>query len=282
VGLGRSASLFTGNWLRFPADGDTTDEPTPRWPLETVLDAAAAAGFRAVGLDHYTVGAFLRGGGNVNELGDLLRARGLRCTDVGILRIGFDVTSSAAGLAQTAAGVDASVCVAALYAPVANHAAVADIRAAAEILDIRIAFEFTAYGIRRTLREAIEICDAVGWDRCGLLVDTWHMFRGGEDLAALRALSPDQIALVHVNDGPASARDDAIAEGRRHRLPPGEGAFPLDEFATTLDAIGYTGVVSVEVLSDELRRRAPVEGARVLYGSCTSSQRTALDRRRYP
>jgi 4-hydroxyphenylpyruvate dioxygenase len=277
--------VLTGNWVRFPGGGDDVREPTPAWPLETVLDAAAHAGFAAVGLDHYTVGAFVDAGGRLVDVATMLRARGLVCTDVGVLRVGEDVVQSATDLAELASVVGASLCIAALYAPVSNERAARELRAAADILGdagVRLAFEFTAYGHRRTLRDAIDICDAVDWRRCALLVDTWHVFRGGEEIRSLRSLTADQIALVHVNDGAALAGGDAMDEGRRHRLAPGDGAFPLEDFAEALDAIGYDGVVSVEVLSDELRRRAPQDAARVLHRSLAGSRWNALDGWRDP
>ena len=61
--------------------------------------------------------------------------------------------------------------------------------------------------------------------------------------------------------------DDLVHESRFRRTPPGAGTFALGEFAEALDAIGYDGVVSIEVLSAALRRRPPAEGARELLDS---------------
>ncbi len=142
---------------------------------------------------------------------------------------------------------------------------------------MRVAFEFTAYGHVRSLADAIEICSSVGWERCGLLVDAWHIFRGGESLDALRALDGEQIALVHVDDAAAPSALDPVVEGRYHRLPPGAGAFALDAFLAALDETGYRGTISIEVLSADLRALPPADGARVLRESLET-----LDRRRHP
>jgi len=129
---------------------------------------------------------------------------------------------------------------------------------------VRLAFEFAAYDNVTTLAEAVRLCDDVGWERCGLLVDAWHIFRGGESLADLAALDGGRIALVHVDDGAAEPLRDTTYEGRFHRLLPGTGAFDLDGFFDALDAAGYDGPVSVEVLSDELRALPPAEAAALL------------------
>jgi sugar phosphate isomerase/epimerase len=273
--LTRNWSLLAVTWVRWPGGDEDVTEPTPAWPLEAVLDAAAAAGFEAVGLDHYTIGAYVRDGGSVDDLGVLLRTRGLRCTDVGVLPIGRgSATAAATALAHTATIVGAPVCIAALYRDVAAEDAIRELHAAADVLDdagVRIAFEFTAYGHRRSLRDAIELCSAVGWERCGLLVDSWHVFRGGEPLMLLRSLEADQIALVHVNDAAPHGGLDPVFEGRFRRALPGSGVFPLGAFAEGLAATGYRGTISVEVLSTELRRLPPHMGARQLLQSLRES-----------
>jgi sugar phosphate isomerase/epimerase len=269
--LTRNWSLLAVTWVRWPGGDEDVAEPTPAWPLETVLDAAACAGFEAVGLDHYTIGAYVRDGGRLDDVGGLLQTRGLRCTDVGVLPIGLgDAAVAAQEIASTATVTGAPVCIAALYADVAAADATSELRAAAEVLDdvgVRIAFEFTAYGHRRSLADAIGLCRAVGWQRCGLLVDSWHVFRGGEPLTLLRSLAADQIALVHVNDAPPESGFDPMFEGRFRRAVPGRGTFPLDAFFDALDTVGYDGTVSVEVLSSELRSQPPHEGARRLLQS---------------
>ena len=264
-------SLLAVNWVRFPGGDEDVAEPTPAWPLETVLDGAAAAGFAAVGLDHYTTGAH----GRIDDLGTMLSARGLRCSDVGVLPIGEQgVVEAAENLAHVASVTGATLCIAAFYAPAARADAVRQLRLSADILEaagVRIALEFTAYGALQSLPAAVDLCEAVGWDRCGLLVDTWHFFRLGAPWPLLRALDGDQIALVHVNDGPPANGLDPVFEGRFRRLPVGAGSFAIDEFAGALDAIGYRGPVSVEVLSTELRRLPPAEGARQLLQSLRES-----------
>ena len=237
----------------------------PARPLEDVLDAAAVAGFRAVGLDDLTVA-----GADPDEVAALLHSHGLVCTDVGVLRVGAgEIRPQAERLAALAAATGAGVCIAALYTPT-PAAALADLRAAADVLadaDVRIALEFAPYGGLPTLSDAIDICAVVGWERCGLLVDSWHFFRSDEPpWALLRSLDADQIALVHINDA-SEPEGDLISESRFRRLPPGAGTFPLDDFAGALEVVGYDGVVSVEVLSEELRRRPPAAAARELFDS---------------
>jgi sugar phosphate isomerase/epimerase len=247
--IGSQLSLPTLNWLRFP-------ELTPVWPLEDVLAGAAAAGFDAVGLDDMTLA-----GRDAGDAAALLDAYGLACTDVGVLR----TREQAESLAALATATGARVCIAATDS-------IDDLRTGAAILaeaGVRTALEFVPYGRVRTLSEGIDACAAVGWDRCGLLIDSWHFFRGGEEWDILRSLAAEQIALVHVNDAPPQV-GDLVHESRFRRLPPGEGTFPLAGFLDAFEEIGYDGVVSLEVLSASLRSRPPTEGARELHDAMRS------------
>ena len=254
-------SLPTLNWIEFP-------ELTPIWPLEDLLAGAAGAGFRNVGLDDLTVA-----GRDPGDVAALLRSHDLVCTDVGVLRVGEgDVRKSATKLAALASATGAGICIAALYTDTPDEAIPA-LRAGAAVLaesGVRTALEFVPYGSLPTLSGAIAVCAAVGWDRCGLLVDTWHFFRSGEPWELLRSLDPGQITLVHVNDALPVSSDDLVRESRFRRAPLGAGTFRLAEFAAALDELRYEGVVSIEVLSDELRNRPPAEGAEELLASLRS------------
>jgi sugar phosphate isomerase/epimerase len=266
LSLAARFSLPTFNWLRYPEGSDLTRlEPVPGWPLDDVLDGAASAGFAAVGLDLYT----LRGHeGAIDELGGALATRGLACSDVGVLPLGTpEVRATAETLVRVASATGAPTCIAAFFAQVGHAQAVAELTESADILaeaGARLALEFASYGSLTRLADAVELCRAVGWERCGLLVDTWHFFRTDAPWPVLRSLDGEQIALVHVNDGAASAGGDPVYDGRFRRLPVGAGNFPLPEFARALDDVGYRGTLSTEVLSDEIRGVPPQVGARRL------------------
>ena len=230
-----------------------------------MLAGAAAAGFRRVGLDDLTVA-----GRDPGDVASLLRSHGLTCTDVGVLRVGeSDVEETAARLAALASATGAEICIAAQYTATAAEAILL-LRAATAILaesGVRAALEFVPYGSLPTLHDAVAVCEAVGWERCGLLVDTWHFFCSGEPLERLRSLDRSQIALVHINDALPLSSGDLMHESRFRRVPLGAGTFALAEFGATLAELRYEGVVSIEVLSGELRSRSPAAGAGELVDS---------------
>jgi sugar phosphate isomerase/epimerase len=184
--------------------------------------------------------------------------------------------ADAAFLAEFAAATGARLCIAAFDSrpTPASLAALETCGALLTEAGARVALEFVAYTGVPTLGEAVEICGAVGWERCGVLLDSWHFFRGGAPWRVLRSLAGDRLALVHVNDG-ALAVADAVFESRNRRLPAGRGAFPLATLASALAELGYSGVVSAEVLSEELRRLPLDTAARELMASLQSFARSA-------
>jgi sugar phosphate isomerase/epimerase len=259
-------SLPTINWIRFPGGDELVgaDEYPPVCPLEEVLDAAEAAGFGAVGLYDDSLAGHLRAGGSIAQLPALLRSRGLRCTDVGVLRIGeSDSRGQARKLAALAADTGARVCVTVLASPPSPEVA-HELAVCVQILDeagVRLALEPVPYAPLGTLAEAMVLCDAVGWERCGLLVDTWHFFRGDRPWERLRSLDAGQISLVHVNDALPMSTDSLVFESRFRRETLGTGTFPIGEFKAAIDALGYTGTISPEILSTRLRRLPPTDAA---------------------
>lgn len=143
-------------------------------------------------------------------------------------------------------------------AGVAERAAAHGLRASIEFLP-----EMTNIG---DAGQAWELARLSGHPDAGVCVDSWHHFRGANDLDLIAAIPPDRIFVVQLSDGPhVRTEPDYYTDCTRHRLPPGEGDFDLTSFLRTLSAMGVPARYSLEVLSAELQRREPpTEIARLL------------------
>jgi sugar phosphate isomerase/epimerase len=98
----------------------------------------------------------------------------------------------------------------------------------------------------------------------GVLLDAWHFFRSGGDLAALRAVPGDRVFGLQLDDGPTEPEADLPTASLHERRLPGEGELDLAGLLGTLREIGVVAPVGVEVFSDELHRLDPAEaGQRV-------------------
>jgi sugar phosphate isomerase/epimerase len=232
---------------------------TVQHPLDRVLAAAAGAGFRGVALDWFTLRSAERAGLELSAIADVLRGLGLVVTDLSALGLGADASTDervSASMARRCAELGIPLCALVLPVPPSYDriARVADTFAAA---GVRLALEFVPYTAVRSLAEARAVCERVGYERCGLLVDTWHLTRSGGSPADLADLGPDEIACVQVADAAPSASDDLASESRRGRLLPGEGVVDFAAVAAALTAAGYDGPVGTEVLSVGLTAQPP-------------------------
>ncbi len=84
---------------------------------------------------------------------------------------------------------------------------------------------------------ALEVIDGAGRDNGGVLVDTFHFFRGNPDMAALARLPGDRVFAVQVSDAPADFDGD-YGTSTFNRLLPGDGAIDLEGVLGALDRAG--------------------------------------------
>jgi sugar phosphate isomerase/epimerase len=109
---------------------------------------------------------------------------------------------------------------------------------------------------------ALAIVERAGRKNATLMVDVWHSFRGPTDDAQLRAIPGARVGSVQINDAPAEAAGDLVAETLNARLLPGEGDAPVVRWLQILDEIGSTSPIGVEVFSRELDALPAVETGR--------------------
>ncbi len=96
----------------------------------------------------------------------------------------------------------------------------------------------------------------------GIVLDSWHFFRGNPDWATLATLPGERVTAVQLSDAPARPGSDPIAETLHERRLPGEGDFDLPRLVAALRAIGARAPLGVEVFSDALHALEPQEVAR--------------------
>ena len=85
----------------------------------------------------------------------------------------------------------------------------------------------------------------------GLLLDCWHWYTSHGTTDQLKALTPDQVVYVHVNDAPIGIPVDEQKDEVR-ALPGETGVINIAGFLQTLKQIGYDGPVTPEPFKNEL------------------------------
>jgi sugar phosphate isomerase/epimerase len=238
--------------------------PDHRWPYPTaeVVAAARTAGFVACGISAEAVDA---------DAVTAYASAGIRCHEVMALFVGEDEDVAAARaeeLAHVAASIG-STWVLTVFAAAEVDRSVA--RCAEKLADegVAMAVEFSPLGPISSIPDGMNMVHAArrSGARAGLMIDSWHFCFGDSTWADLEGVPLDDIAYVQFSDASAAVPASLASQTMHHRALPGEGVLELDRFARTLLRRGWQGLVSVEVLSAELRKLPVHELTRRLYAT---------------
>jgi sugar phosphate isomerase/epimerase len=242
------------------------------------LDAAVAGGFGAVGLRLADIRA-ARAEHADADLRAALADRGLVVAEVDVLwewalggERGERSRRAEPGLVEAAVAVGARTLNAVselddaaggrdgvLDAAAERFAALCD-RVAERGLGVHV--EFMPWSTLGDLATAWEVVRRAERANGGILLDTWHHYRGPGDDALLATLPPSAVLAVQVDDALAVPEADPVEETLHRRLVPGEGALDLVGFVRTLLAAGVDCPVGCEVFSDALHALPPSVAAR--------------------
>jgi sugar phosphate isomerase/epimerase len=224
--------------------------PDGRWDFTTVdlVSAASAVGFTAVGINAERVDA-----GAV----EAYAAAGVRCHELLALVVGEDEAATMASAERLADRARAS---GAEWVLTVFTASVSPMRIQhyAKLFDdagTGMAVEYTPLGAIPSIRDGMEVVRAANrGGHAGLMVDSWHFCFSDDTWDDLAAVPLDDIAYLQFTDALEPEHPDRmIRESLHRRTVPGEGVLELDRFAATMRDKGYDGIVSVEVLSAQLR-----------------------------
>ena len=118
---------------------------------------------------------------------------------------------------------------------------------------LRVKLEFTPWSAIPDAATAARIVQGAGRPNSGILIDTWHFFRAGADLASILALPGGLVQGVQINDAPRERTGEDLAQESMHaRLLPGEGDIALEPIIARLREIDYDGYVSVELMNTQI------------------------------
>jgi len=241
--------------------------------LADQVPAAVAAGYRLFGPDVFSLRQLEEHGTKVGDLADLITSSGMRCFEIAALGISEDRDASlheAHDLARLAQVLRPDWVMVNGYLPFATPGIAELVDECAAILTdagTGLGFEFLPFTGMGSIAAALEYVHRArgAGARAGLIVDTWHVFRGPDGLDGLKTLDLADVAYVQFDDALPLASDDLTEETLHRRAMPGAGEFPLAEFCVRMREHGFDGVVSVEVLSSAWRDRPLAEFAKSTY-----------------
>lgn len=118
---------------------------------------------------------------------------------------------------------------------------------------LRIGYEALAWGRHvNDHRDAWSIVRDVDHPALGLVLDSFHSLSRRIPSSSIGDIRADKLFIVQVADAPVLDMD-LLQWSRHFRSMPGQGDFPLDDWADAIRRIGYDGYWSLEIFNDRFR-----------------------------
>jgi sugar phosphate isomerase/epimerase len=254
-----------------PCLNSSTIRPTP---ILEKIRVAAAAGYGAIELWHDDIDRHVQSGGTVEEVRRAVTDHGLAVPTTIMLKGWCEPDGPAyqQGIAECRRRLEQSRAVGARHAIAGPPHGAVDYALAAEryaaLMDVGQeygvlpAMEYLGFAQEvNSIAKALRIMTESGHPRATIVLDPFHDFRGGAGCEEIARLRPEQIAICHFDDAPASP--PASQQRDADRVLPGDGVIPLRRFCELLRQIGYSGWVSLELFREDLWQRDPLEVARL-------------------
>lgn len=127
---------------------------------------------------------------------------------------------------------------------------VADIADIGKRHGIRFQLEPIAWSPIHSLSQSLQLIEAAGRDNVGMVIDFWHLWAGEETTPdEVAALDGSMIYGVHFCDGKRYELGTEWAEDELRGYLPGEGDIAIGTWVDAVQATGFDGVWSCELLS---------------------------------
>lgn len=238
--------------------------------IEKEVDLVAAAGYSGIEPWIRELDAFKKGGGKLADLKKQLDDHGLKVESA----IGFanwivdDDAKRKAGLEQLKRDMDmlrqiggtriAAPPVGATDAQVNLDRAAERYAAALKVgKEVGVIPLVELWGFSKSLHrlgELMYVAVECGDPDAALLLDVYHIYKGGSDFKGLQLVDGSAVKVLHMNDYPDIERTKI---GDKDRVYPGDGTGPVTEVLHSLTKTGFQGVLSLELFNPTYWKQDP-------------------------
>lgn len=232
--------------------------------LEEKVEIASKAGFDAIEPWDEELEEFEEEGGNLEELGEEIRQRGMFVPSViGLwnalppteeewedslkdtrrrMRMAADIGAEHIQTIPNTVGENYDLSwVTDRYRDIINIGM--------EEYDIKPALVFVKFFPLKTMGEAAAVALNTDHPEAKIIPDTYHMHISQGGFEGLSLLDGDAIAIFQFADAPGSPAVDQLED--KHRVFPGDGVLPLPDILSDLKQTGYRGCVSLELYNPD-------------------------------
>jgi 2-keto-myo-inositol isomerase len=262
-------------------------------PLDRELEIAADAGFQAVEPWIEEIERYVDAGGSLGDLRRRVEDLGLRVAGA----VGFaewivpDERERALGLERMRRDMEIVAAIGGRHIASPPNGAHKPEHLRPELIEVAKRYRailelgeqtgvtpaLELWGFSKTLSRLSEViyvaAEAAHPSAC-ILLDSYHLYKGGSDFDGLRLLNGAVLPVFHINDYPAAPPRAQIDDA--DRVYPGDGVAPLGELFRTLQAIGFRGFLSVELFNPGYWKQPAPSVAREAIEKTRTSVRRAL------
>lgn len=264
----QTAKLITGkpllkNKLPFRISMNTSTIMSYQLPVEEQIDMVAEAGFDGIELWVRDVNTYIEGGGTPEALSERLRERNLILENM----IGFaqwfsdDITVRQNGIDQLRkemlmiARLGGKFIAAPVMGLIAlDTSKMSDyagryrtILQLADETGVTPILELWGHAALSKLADCAQIVIATGHPKASMLLDFYHLYRGGNSWDTLDVINAGRLPVIHINDYPENPPREQLVDG--DRIFPGDGICPFDKLIPELYNAGFRGAFSVELFN---------------------------------
>ncbi len=272
-----SRSTEAASGFRFCLNTSTIREP--KLGIEKEVDIAAAAGYDGIEPWIPTLREFVEGGGKLSDLRKRISDHGLTVDsaigfaqwivdDEGKRKAALDEAKRDMDMLREIGGTRIAAPPVGAHqgdAPKIDLFAAADrFRALMEVGDqTGVIPQLEVWGFSKNLSRLGEVAFVVAECRhpkALLLLDVYHIYKGGSDFTGLSLFSDDSLQVFHINDYPADPPRAEINDS--HRVYPGDGIAPLPAILNAIGGKGRSVTLSLELFNRDYWKQDPLEVAR--------------------
>lgn len=273
----QSADVAPRPWPKFRYCLNTSTINGGEVPVREQLQIAATAGYDAVELWLRDVGKFLEQGGAIADLAKEMSDLGLGLDSAIAFGnwIADDDQQRREGLTQCGRDMDivrelggrriAAPPVGGTQAPKIELDVIAErYRRLLELgVEREVEPQVELWGFSHnlsTLAEVLYVATAADRPNACLLLDVYHLYKGGCDFTNVGFIPGTKMHCLHMNDYPADPPRAEINDSQR--VYPGDGVAPISHILEALVASGFTGTLSLELFNREYWKSPALEVAK--------------------
>lgn len=288
VGTGLALGTLGTNEAQAADDAAGTDGPFgfcfntstiqgQKLPLPEIVDIVGKAGYQGIEPWIRELDQYVKDGGSLKDLKKRIADHGLSVEDA----IGFfewsvdDEARRRKGLEEAKRSMDLVLSIGGnrVAAPPVGSTDRTDLdlkrvgeryRTLLELGDsMGVVPQLEVWGFSKTLgrlSEASMVAIESGHPKACILADVYHLHKGGSSFEGLHLLSGQAMQVFHLNDYPDSPSRETLNDS--HRVYPGDGVAPLRAVFQTLKAVGFKGMLSLELFNREYWKQDPTLVAR--------------------